>query len=225
MNKDSLAYLSEVNSLVDFLKKQHTSAGGVKLAASRQDDSEVEALKHGHTQHLETKIHELQTQVEQKEAALVERDAKCQEQAAIIEALVQQMSEMEDAFSISRHQKVNQLADEQNNRLIKRIAYLESQLADAQQETQRLKILLKERKDVHGQHRRNDKEGQINNISTESSRNHASFPNRSSAKELSVALLLAESEKEDLMKQIHILQNSLNGTKHVKKALKRQYDE
>jgi len=226
MNKDSsAAYLSEVNSLVDFLTKQHPSTGRVKLAGSRRDDSK-EALKHGPTQHLETKIHELQAQVEQKEVALAERDAKCQEQAAIIEALVQQMSEMEDAFSVSHHQKVNRLANDQNKQFIKRIAYLESQLADAQQEAQRLKILLRERKDFHVRHtRKNDKAQQIVNSSSETSRNDASFPNRSSAEELSMALLLAESEKEDLIKQIHILQNSLNGTFRATKSMKRQYDE
>jgi len=79
----------------------------------------------------------LQSQLEQQGASLAERDVKCQKQEAIIDALVQQLSDMEDCFNASHIQALDNLSKElyevrqENKKLRGVVANLEVQLTEA----------------------------------------------------------------------------------------------
>jgi len=231
MDKDGSNCIAEAQSLVDILKKQHRGTA-VKLGGPRRSSFQPEAVA-APTQNYENQIKELKLQLEQKDAALAERDSKCKEQAVIIEALVQQMSDMEDEMNSSHavttdglYEDVAELLEEKNQ-LAKRVEYLESQLEDAMGEAQALRILLN---NIRGSGRNFEKtvsktDDDVFDVSEADifERDIAqSFPNRSSAKELNVALLLAESEKEDLTKQIQNLQTSLAESKRLATTLRRK---
>jgi len=91
-------------------------------------------------------IQQLKAQLRQRDAELLERDTELQHQSAIIEALVCQMSEMEDLLEQKRrntstekfHHYLTSLQEE-NEVLQNQVGYLESELMNARNQALLLK--------------------------------------------------------------------------------------
>jgi len=224
VEKMSTNYLDEAQSLVDLLANYQQRSTGSKLATtgSSSRPQHHQSLKGSITgttrittataahpyDDFVNKIRALKTQLEQKDAAIAERDLRVQQQAAIIEALVQKMSEMEDDLNCHSDDSTGVYGDtvfklqEENEHLAMQVEWLESQLVDAKRDARMLKNVLKGKIIGREGHARKQ------DVLFESS-------HQASAKKLNAALQLAESENEDLTKQLQLLQSSLAESNRV----------
>jgi len=129
MNKDSTKWLMEAQSLVQILTP-HRGARA-KLTGPRG----LQRIDHRQALDFEIQLDELREQLVQKDATIAERDAKLQRQDVIIEALMQQMSEMEDDLSNLRGELSAQFSHRlimlqvEKNTLQERVGLLERQLS------------------------------------------------------------------------------------------------
>jgi len=151
MNKVTPQYVSQAPSLVpNISKKHHPDAAGngfIQRNGYVENDAwrDMEDALVAHQQ-----LSELKEQLRQRHAAIAERDAQCQEQSAVIETLVQHLSEMEDQLHIP-HQKymVDKMQhkvlsfQEGNKQLIEHLEYLEDELSQMNKQVKELKSLLK----------------------------------------------------------------------------------
>jgi len=90
-------------------------------------------------EHYVKQIQQVKAELKQREAALNERDAKLHQQSCIIEALVYQMSEMQDLLEQKRCNTSTETIyhcltslQKENKELQKQVGYLESELANRQ---------------------------------------------------------------------------------------------
>jgi len=209
LNEASSAGLTLATATGSTSKTQHQHSVKGSVAVTTRIITTTTAAHRHHDHHdLENHIRALKTQLEQKNAAIVERDLKVQQQQAIIEALVQTMSEMEDELNGHSDEFTGVFGDtllqlqEENGRLAKRVDWLESQLVNTKQESRMLKNVLRGKISGWEEHARNQ------DVSVESG-------HQASAKKLNAALQLAESENEDLTKQIQLLQSNLAESNRV----------
>jgi chromosome segregation ATPase len=92
------------------------------------------------SQHDDQLLQQLQAQLAQKEAALLQKDSLCKDQADKIDALVKQMVEMEDNLNHSYNQTLESLyasmvqMREEKEHLVQQIESLEAQMKAAKQE-------------------------------------------------------------------------------------------
>jgi len=141
---------------------------------------------------LAPQLSELKEQLWQRDAAIADHNAKSQEQAAIIDTLIQHLSKMEDQLHIP-HQKymVDKMQhkvlsfQQENEQLIEHLEYLEDELSQTNKQVKELKSLLKR----YMSERPDD-------FPTSESRHPTYFPNRKGTREMNVALLLAQGKKE-----------------------------
>ncbi len=192
MNKVTPQYVSQTPSLVTIISKKHhhdAAGNGIIPRNGYVEDDAWRDMEHALVAH---QVSELKEQLRQRHAAIAERDAQCQEQAAVIETLVQHLSEMEDQLHIPHqkymvdkmHHKVLSFQQE-NEQLIEHLEYLEDELAQTNKQVKELTSLLKS----YVSERPGD-------FFTTESIHPTYFPNRKGTREMNVALLLAQGEKE-----------------------------
>jgi len=149
MNKVTPQYVSQAPSLVMIMsKKHHHDAAGNGFIPHNgyvQDawrDMEDVLLAH--------QLSELKEQLWQRDAAIADHNAKSQEQAAIIDTLIQHLSKMEDQLHIPHqkymvdkmHHKILSFQEE-NKQRIKYIKHLEDELTKMNRQVKELMSLLK----------------------------------------------------------------------------------
>jgi len=191
MNKVTPQYVSQAPSLVTIISKKHHHDAAGKGFIPRNGYVEYDAWRDMEDALVAHQVSELKEQLRQRDTAIAERDAQCQEQAAVIETLVQHLSEMEDQLHIPHQNMVDKMHhkvlsfQQENKQLIEHLEYLEDELAQTNKQMKELKSLLKR----YVSERPDD-------FPTTESSHPTYFPNRKGTREMNVALLLAQGKKE-----------------------------
>ncbi len=210
MNKSSPSSLSEVYSLVEILKQNRGGAPAkpswprTNIAADDLDDvayTEIDDLAY---EDLDDQLHALKITLKETDEVLAEREAKCEQQAAIIEALVHHLSEVEDQLKESRgttaermHRDLENLKAE-NTQLVNHVQNLEGELAEAKKQVRTLMFLLQKENDSPAPQ---DLRQEANLRTATDKKVSSNFPNRKCTSELNIPQMLAKAEKKNLLQR------------------------
>jgi len=148
MNRASSTNFSNADdqTLIEILRNGQRDEKSQRIGTSVRD----KLHNHKNVQ-FEPQLSQMKSQLGQAGTSFPERDVKCQKQAAIIEALVQQMSDMEDQLNASYNQAFDSICEKlvearkENEELRGMVGSLEFQLTEAKHEVKALNAQLQER--------------------------------------------------------------------------------